>query len=191
MTSRLIVRASLAVALMCSASGAWAQAKADKGGKADKAAQTFMTKAIQGNLAEISMGQLAQKQGESEGIRSFGQQLAADHSAANQRATAVASQMGMTPPTEPSKKQQSDHHKMMKMSGAAFDRAFARHMVADHRKEIAEHRRAAKMKNDAAAGYATETLPVLEKHLQMAQSLAKDVGKGGGKGGAKGKQPSM
>ena len=182
MTKRLILRVGLAAALVCSATGAWAQSKAQGKGQ-DKAAQTFMTKAIQGNLAEVSMGQLAQQKGESEGVRSYGQQLVADHTAANTRATALASQMGMTPPAEPSKKQVSDHHKLMKLSGAAFDRAFAQHMAADHRKEIAEHRKAAKMKNDAAASYASETLPVLEKHLEMAQALSKGSAKGGGKAG--------
>jgi putative membrane protein len=182
MTNSFILRVGLASALMCAATGGWAQ------GKTDKAAQTFMTKAIQGNLAEVSMGQLALKQAESQEVRSYGQQLVTDHSAANKRATTVASQMGMTPPSEPSKKQQSDAAKMAKMSGAAFDRAFVQHMVADHRKEIAEHRKAAKMKNDMAASYATEALPALEKHLEMAQALNKGMGKGGKQPS---KQPSM
>jgi putative membrane protein len=173
MTSQFIVRVSLAVALMGAATGAFAQQKMDK------AAQTFMTKAIQGNLAEVAMGQLAQKQGESDAVRSFGQKLVADHSAANQKATSVASGTGVTPPTEPSKKHQSDAAKMAKMSGAEFDRAFARHMVADHKMEIAAHKRAAKMKNDAVAAYATESLPVLEQHLQTAESLSKASGKTG------------
>ena len=100
MTNGLIVRVSLAAVLMCSAGGAWAQGKTDK---ADKASQTFITKAIQGNLAEVSMGQLAQQQGNSAEVKSFGQQLVTDHSAANQRATSLASQMGVTPPSEPTK----------------------------------------------------------------------------------------
>ena len=191
MTSRLMLSVSLAAALMCAAPGAWAQGKMDKAAKPDKAAQTFMMKAIQGNLAEVSMGQLAQKQGESAGVRSFGQQLVTDHSAANTRATAVAGQMGMTPPSEPSKKAQSDAAKMAKMSGAAFDRAFARHAVADHKKDVADYRKAARMKNDAVAAYATETLPVLEKHLEAAQALSQETGKSGGKSGAKGAKPSM
>ena len=166
MTNRLIVRVSLAAVLMCSAGGAWAQ------GKTDKASQTFITKAIQGNLAEVSMGQLAQQQGESADVKSFGQQLVTDHSAANQRATSLASQLGVTPPSEPSKKQKSDAAKMEKMSGAAFDRAFAQHMVADHKKDIRDFEKQAK-KNDAAGQYAQQTLPTLRKHLETAQSLGK------------------
>jgi putative membrane protein len=167
---------------MCAAAaGAWAQGKQAAQGKPNKAAQTFVTKAVQGNLAEISMGQLAQQRGNSDGVRSFGQQLVTDHSAANQKLTSLASGMGVTPPTEPSKKQVSNHHKLMKLSGDAFDREFARHMVADHRKDIADYKKAAKMKDDQIASYATETLPTLEKHLQMAQSLNKSGGKAGGK----------
>ncbi|HYI90640.1 MAG TPA: DUF4142 domain-containing protein [Beijerinckiaceae bacterium] len=175
MTKSFVLGVSLATALACAATGAWAQTKPDK------AAQTFVTKAVQGNLAEVSMGQLAQEKGDSDGVRSFGQQLVADHTAANKRAVSIASEMGMTPPGEPSAKQTSEAEKMGKMSGAAFDRAFVRHMLADHRKEIAAYRRAAKMKNEATAAYATETLPTLEKHLETAQSLAKASGKGSGK----------
>jgi putative membrane protein len=182
MTTTFIVRVSLAGILMwAAAGGAWAQAKQGAQGKPNKAAQTFVTKAIQGNLAEVAMGQLAQQKGNSDGIRSFGQQLVTDHSAANQKLTSLASGMGVTPPTEPTKQQKSDHDKMAKLSGDAFDRAFARHMVADHRKDIADYRKAAKMKDEQIASFATETLPTLEKHLQMAQSLNKSGGKAGGK----------
>jgi putative membrane protein len=182
MTTTFIVRVGLAGILMCAAAGgAWAQGKQGTMGKPNKAAQTFVTKAIQGNLAEVSMGQLAQEKGNSDGVRSFGQQLVTDHSAANQKLASIASGMGVTPPTEPSKQQKSDHDKMAKMSGDAFDRAFARHMVADHRKDIADYRKAAKIKDDQVASYATETLPTLEKHLQMAQSLNKSGGKAGNK----------
>ena len=182
MIKKSFLSVSLAAALMCAAGGARAQ------GKPDKAAQTFITKAVQGNLAEVSMGQLAQKQGDSAEVKSFGQQLVADHSAANQKATAVAGQLGVKAPSEPSKKQMADHHKLMKLSGAAFDRQFATMMNADHKKAIADYKKAAKMKNDAVAGYATESLPVLEKHLQTAQAFSKAAGKGGGKSS---KQPSM
>jgi putative membrane protein len=186
MTKKFMICMSLAGALIGAATGAWAQTKAQ-----DKAAQTFIIKAIQGNLAEVAMGQLAQQNAESADVRQFGQQLVADHTAGAQKASAVASQLGVTPPTEPSKKHKSDYAKMAKMSGAAFDRAFARHMVADHRMEIAEHRKAAKMKNETVASYATGSLPVLEKHLEMAQALAKSAGGTGRSGKGGGGKPSM
>jgi putative membrane protein len=61
---------------------------------------------------------------------------------------------------------------MAKLNGAAFDKAFAQHMVMDHKKDIAAYQKEAK-KQDATGQYAKATLPTLQKHLQSAQSLEK------------------
>ena len=156
---------AIAAAVTCSPA-AWA---------ADKASEKFIKEAIQGNMAEVEMGRIAQEKGNSDGVRSFGQMLQQDHSAANQKASAVASQMGVTPPTEPTKKQKADAAKMSKLSGAAFDRQFAKHMVMDHKKDISAYTKASK-KNDEAGGYAKDTLPTLQKHLETAQGLTKARG---------------
>ena len=162
----LIVCIGLATAFAGAASGAWAQSKAS-----DRASQAFITKAVQGNLAEVQMGQLAQEKGSSDAVRSYGQMLQQDHTAAAQKSTAVATQLGVTPPSEPSKTQKAMHHSLAKLSGAAFDKKFATEMVKDHKKEIAEYRKAAKKQGDPAGAYASETLPTLQKHLETAQSL--------------------
>ena len=136
----------------------------------DAGSQKFLKEAIEGNLAEVEMGKLSQKQGASEGVRAFGQMLEKDHSDANQKATAVANSISMKAPTAPNKKQKADYDKMSKLSGVKFDKAFAAHMVADHKKDIKEYEKAAK-KQDAVGNYAKETLPTLRKHLETAQSL--------------------
>jgi putative membrane protein len=160
---KLILSAGTAAALVCAAPGAWAQ---------DKASQKFLQEAIQSNLAEIEMGKLAQQKGQSEAVKSFGQMLVTDHGGANQKAISVAGQMGVTPPGEPSAKQKREYQTMSKLSGEKFDRAFARHMVADHKEDIRAFEKEAK-KNDAAGQFAQEALPTLRKHLETAQSLSK------------------
>ena len=137
----------------------------------DAGSHKFLKEAIEGNFAEVEMGRLAKKQASSDGVRSFGDMLEKDHSAANQKATAAATSLGMTPPTSPNKKQKADYDKMSKLSGAQFDKMFATHMIADHKKDIKVYERAGK-KKDAAGSYATETLPTLRKHLETAQSLS-------------------
>ena len=92
----LLIAASFAAALVSAPLTATAQNKA-----ADRASQKFMTTAVEGNLAEVQMGQLAQQKGNSEGVRSYGQMLQQAHSAAAQNSTAVATQLGVTPPSEP------------------------------------------------------------------------------------------
>src|SRR4051794_15403608 len=144
---------------------------------AQGADQKFVKEAIEGNLAEVQMGQLAQQNGASQGVKDFGRMLQNDHGQANGKATSLASSLQVTPPTEPNAKQKNDYAKMSKLNGAAFDKAFAAHMVADHKKDIAAYQKASKSKNQTVASYASETLPTLQKHLETAQSLQKSAGK--------------
>ena len=136
----------------------------------DKTSDAFLKKAIEGNYAEASMGDLAQKNGQSEGVQSFGKMLSADHTAANLKAFAAAKGIGVDAPTGPNAKQKADYDKMSKMSGAAFDKMFAAHMIADHQKDIAEYKKVAKMK-EAAGEYASGQIDTLQKHLDTANSL--------------------
>ena len=136
----------------------------------DKASQKFLKEAIEGNLAEVQMGELAQKNGKSDQVRSFGQMLQKDHSDANQKATAAANQMGVSPPKEPNSKQKALYDRLSKLSGDRFDREFAKEMVADHKKDIKDFEKEAN-KSDAAGAFAKQTLPTLHKHLEAAQSL--------------------
>jgi putative membrane protein len=152
---------SVAAALLMLSAGAAAQ---------DKASRKFITEAIEGNLAEVSMGELAQKNAQGADVKAFGQMLTSDHGAALQSAKDAATSLGVTPPTSPNAKQKADYDKMAKLNGAAFDKAFARHMVMDHKKDIAAYRKASKAK-DAAGQYAQKTLSTLQKHLETAQSI--------------------
>jgi putative membrane protein len=136
----------------------------------DKPSEAFLKKAIEGNFAEVSMGDLAQKNGQSDAVKSFGKMLSTDHAAANQKAMDAAKGIGMDAPSEQNAKQKADYDKMSKMSGADFDKMFAKHMVADHQKDIAEYRKASKTK-DAAGEYASGEIDTLQKHLDTAKSL--------------------
>jgi putative membrane protein len=137
---------------------------------AGKPSQAFLKKAIQGNYAEIQMGKLAQQNGQSEDVKKYGQMLSDDHTAGNQKAMDAAKSLGVTPPDGPSAKQKAEYAKMSKMTGPAFDRGFATHMISDHTKDLAEYKKEAKQ-SDAAADYAKGQIEVLQKHLDMAKSL--------------------
>jgi len=73
-------------------------------------------------------------------------------------------------------------HKLAKLSGPAFDRAYMQAMVADHKKDVNEFRLEAKSGKDAdVKGWAAKTLPTLEEHLRLAQSANSAVGTSGKK----------
>src|SRR5262245_50763030 len=134
------------------------------------ASQKFLTEAIEGNFAEIEMGRLAQKNGQSDQVKSFGNMLIADHSNANQKAMEAAKEMGLRAPNGPNARQKSHYGKMSKLTGSNFDREFADHMVKDHKKDISEYEKAANM-HDPAGTYARASLPTLQKHLQTAEQI--------------------
>jgi putative membrane protein len=161
MNGDALFRACIAVALLTAATTAFAR---DQTGKA------FLEKAIEGNYAEIQMGQLAQQKGQSDGVKSFGQMLVTDHTDANNKALSVAKDVGINPPDGPNKKQQSDYDRLSKLSGAAFDRRFVQDMVMDHRNDIRKYERESKAK-DPVGQFAGDSLPALRKHLRTAQSL--------------------
>lgn len=139
-------------------------------------ADAFMEKAIQGNLAEIKAGQLAEQKGATEGVRQFGEVLVQDHSKANQKAMTAAASMGVTPPAEPNAKQQAEYERLASLSGRKFDKAFVKAEVKDHRKDIAEYKKQAKSTNSPASTYASASLPVLHKHLRIAETLERKPG---------------
>jgi putative membrane protein len=136
---------------------------------------TFVEGAIKGNLAEVKVGELAQKNGASQGVKDYGRMLETDHGKANEQAKNLAKTVGATVPTEPKPEAKAEYDKLAKMNGAAFDKEFVTHMVDDHKKDIAEYEKASKDSNADVAKFAQQTLPTLRHHLDMAQSLQNQV----------------
>jgi putative membrane protein len=141
-----------------------------KTAKATKAQKKFLDEAIEGDLSEVKVGQLAQQNGESQDVKQFGQTLQQDHGQHLQQAQQMAQQMGVTPPTEPNAKQKRVYERLSKEHGARFDKAFARAMVTDHKQDIAKYEREAKSKGPLSS-FAQQTIPTLQKHLRMAEQI--------------------
>lgn len=139
------------------------------------AAQTapdhFIKDAIEGNLAEVQVGDLAQQKGASQGVKEFGAKLAHDHTAANEKAKQAAQSLGVTPPTKPGVKQAMMYHELSALSGEQFDRHFITGMVKDHKDDIAKYEKEAQSGSGPAAEYAKQILPDLRKHLNIAEHL--------------------
>src|SRR4026208_2242263 len=135
-----------------------------------KSDPAFLTEAIQFNLAEISVGDLAQKNGGSDDVKSFGKMLVDDHTASNTKATSLAQSNGVTPPTEPKASDKQKHDELAKLSGADFDRELAKAMMKGHEEAISKFKATSKGDDDIAK-FAQETLPTLQKHLKTAQAL--------------------
>jgi putative membrane protein len=137
----------------------------------------FVRRAAAGGMAEVKLGQLAQEKGSSDAVKMFGQRMVTDHSDANDKLKSVASQENIALPAGPNKHDQAVYDQLSNLSGSAFDQAYARAMVRDHKKTIAEFQQeASNGKDDAIKGFASQTLPTLRDHLKMAQDMLRNVG---------------
>ncbi|HEX3710798.1 MAG TPA: DUF4142 domain-containing protein [Pseudolabrys sp.] len=167
MTRNLMLAAGLAAAVALSMTAAQAQS-------ADKASQKFMTNAMEGDYAEIDVGKLAQEKGTNQAVKDFGAKLVADHGKNLDTAKQVASQVGVKDPGGASISDKAEYLKLKVLSGATFDRTFAKDMVSDHQTTIKNFQRQA-AKTGPAADFAKQTLPALQDHLQIAQSLTRQT----------------
>ena len=155
---------------------------AQKSGSADRmtgpssADHLFMTKAAQGGMAEVEMGKLAKDHAQNQAVKDFGQRMVDDHSKAGDELKTLASQKNVTLPTEMSAADKATYNRLSKLNGAAFDKAYMRDMVTDHRKDVAEfHREANSGRDPDVKAWAGKTVGTLEEHLKLAESADKEV----------------
>jgi putative membrane protein len=121
------------------------------------------------NLTEIEMGKMAQNHGMSKDVKDFGKALVKDHSSADKKVVKLAKdeKIDLTAATPP-----ADAHPDQVHTGTAFDDAFAKDMLADHKKDIADVTTARDATTDQKLKQLlTDILPVLNKHESIAQKL--------------------
>jgi putative membrane protein len=151
--------------------------------------ERFMKEAASGGLMEVELGKVAAEKGSHQRVKEFGKRMQADHSKANAQLKKIASSKGVELPTEPSGEHKSTMDKLTKLSGAEFDREYMEAMVDDHKEDIEKFQtQADKGKDPEVKKFASESLPILKKHLELAQSTEKQIkseSKGDAKSGSK------
>lgn len=135
--------------------------------------QTFARDAAQSNLAEVALGNLAIKNGQSAEVKQFGKRMVSDHSKANERLMDVAIKQGITLPQQPKAADIKEENRLSKLKGEAFDRAYMRHMVKDHQNDVALFKQeAANGRDPGLKDFAKRTLSVLDTHLKLARGVS-------------------
>jgi len=132
---------------------------------------TFATKAAEGGLAEVQLGNLAKEHASSQEVKNFAQQMIDDHTKANDELKKTASSKSISLPTSMNSKDQAIYDRLAKLNGAAFDKAYMRDMVSDHRADVAEFQREADHGTDSdLKAFAAKTLHTLQEHLKKAET---------------------
>jgi len=139
--------------------------------------RTFMMHAATGGLMEVKLGQLASERAANADVKAFGTRMVEDHGKANNELMQLATSKGVTPPKEMDAKGKAMAAQLGKLSGAAFDKAYMRHMVEDHVKDVAAFDNETNHGTDAdVKAWAAKTVPTLREHLTMARDTAQKVG---------------
>jgi putative membrane protein len=137
----------------------------------------FAKEAAEGGLAEVQLGKLATEKASNGDVKKFGQMMVDDHSKANDQLSQIAQSKHLTVPQKISSKDQATYDRLSGLTGDAFDRAYIRLMVEDHKKDVQEFKKQSTSGADPELKqFASTTLPTLEKHLQDAQSIATRLG---------------
>lgn len=136
----------------------------------------FAAKAAAGGMGEVKLGQLAQQAGSIDLVKTFGQRMVTDHTAAGAQLKDAAQKENITLPLEMGTEDMAIYTRLSQLSGPSFDREYARAMVKDHETDVAEFQKEISTgKNGSIKQFAVQTLPTLTAHLKLAREMEKAV----------------
>ena len=136
----------------------------------------FMTKAAQGGMLEVALGQQVANKATNSDIKALASKVAADHASANEELKELAAKKGLSLPTQLKEDHQEDIAEMAKLSGSKLDAKYADELVEEHEKDVKAFREAAnELKDPELRAWAAKTLPILESHLEQARQIKAKV----------------
>jgi putative membrane protein len=149
-------------------------------GETNQVDRLFLEQFAMANRAEIETGELAMRKAQNDAIRKFARRMTHDHSQADNGLAELAKARNITLPDTPDAEQQMMQERLRKLSGADLDALYAEGQVTSHQKaatllewEIGSG------ENNQVKQFASQTLPVVFQHLQMALTIQRQLAAAG------------
>jgi putative membrane protein len=140
--------------------------------------------AVTANTVDIDAGKMAQKKAHSQEVKDFAEMMVRDHTSVNEKATALAKKLGVTPEeSDTSKSLKSQAAETMKrlkaLEGDAFDKAYVDNEVSYHQSVIGvvEKTLIPNTQNAELKSLLESAGPVFQSHLEHAKMLQKSLNK--------------
>jgi putative membrane protein len=131
---------------------------------------------------DIQAGKLALKKSKNKQVRDFAQDMVRDHTAVNKKALALVKKLNVTPEDNPTSKSLMDQAKkeqatLSKLSGKAFDEAYAENEVAFHKmvNGALETTLIPSASNDELKDLLSTGLKIFQGHQQHAEHLVQEI----------------
>lgn len=137
-------------------------------------AQAFANAAAASDNFEIQSSKMAETQASSAAVKTFAGKMISAHTASTAKLKGITSGMSpaITPDDTLNPDQQAAIDSLKGQKGAAFDSAYAAAQVDGHQKTLDALRAyAASGDNDKLKGFATDMIPTVTAHLNMAKGL--------------------
>jgi putative membrane protein len=137
-------------------------------------AQAFANAAAASDHFEVESSKLAAAQASSAKVKSFAKQMISAHTASTAKLKGIAAKLSpaITPDDTLNADQQAALDSLKGQKGAAFDSAYASAQVDGHQKTLdALKAYAASGDNAQLKGFATDLIPIVIAHLNMAKGL--------------------
>jgi len=138
--------------------------------------------AVVADSVDIDAGKLAAEKASSKEVKEFAETMIRDHTAVNEKATALAKKLGVTPEeSATSKSLKADGDKMLAklkgMSGAEFDKAYVDNEVSYHEAVIGVVTKTLipNTKNAELKSLLESAGPIFTSHLEHAKQLQKSL----------------
>ncbi|WP_198026561.1 DUF4142 domain-containing protein [Bradyrhizobium sp. ARR65] len=135
--------------------------------------RTFTREAAIGGAAEVDLAWLATQKASSRPVQEFAQQMIQDHGGANDRLSALAQADGIRLPAGLDAEHAAMRRQLEQANGTEFDRAYIQGQIIDHQKaaQLLEYE-IGSGENAELKNFASDILPVVLRHLRMAQAVA-------------------
>ncbi len=129
---------------------------------------SFLRSASRANLAEIEAGKIAVQSSKTQAIKKIAEMMIADHTTAQNELIALANRQNVKVPRSPDPEHDTINAHLSNLSGDAFDSAYLKSQLIDHKAAIALfEKESLDGADDAVRAYATKYLPKLKNHLSM------------------------
>jgi putative membrane protein len=170
----LMISASLLIAAPVCAQSVGEKTGANSVLGAAPSTQDFVTEAAQGDMFEIQSSQLVATHSTSAKTNTFAQQMISDHQKTTAMLQPLAAAANATPPTTMSASQQNMLKRLQGLNGSRFTSQYDSDQVSAHRTAVSLYQRYANGGDNAdIKNFTSQTLPTLQNHLTMAQTLSK------------------
>jgi putative membrane protein len=140
-------------------------------------AQGFVDKATVGGLFEVESSKLADTAAQDATVKDFAHIMVTDHTAANTKLGAIASEQQLDVPGALDTKHQAILDKLNAAKGGSFDQAYVQVQRDAHDEAVSLFEDYAQDGDNASLKtFATETLPTLKMHQDKVEAIAKTMG---------------